>query len=99
VTVADTLAQETALIDAARAEAARSPALALQLLERHGTEFPDGQLAPEREFLAVEALSRLGRHGEATQRAAALKRRAPHSSYAARAERLLEGARRQAWQQ
>ncbi|MFL5305769.1 MAG: hypothetical protein ACJ8F1_11170 [Polyangia bacterium] len=87
------LLHETALIDAARETLAAEPARALALLEQHRREAPDGQLSPEREFLSVAALCRLGRIEEASQRAAALDRRRPVSAYAARARALVEAAR------
>ena len=87
------LLHETALIDAARETLAAEPARALALLEQHRREAPDGQLSPEREFLSVAALCRLGRIEEASQRAAELDRRRPVSAYAARARALVEAAR------
>jgi hypothetical protein len=86
---ADTLAREIALVDAARANLGSAPARALTALDAHRREFPRGQLAAEREFLAVEALRRLDRIAEARARAAELEARYPSSSYAARAARLL----------
>jgi hypothetical protein len=89
-TSADTLAREIALIDAGRANLATAPARALATLETHRREFPNGQLAAEREFLAVEALLAGRRSDEARRRAADLAARYPSSSYAARAARLLQ---------
>jgi hypothetical protein len=86
----DTLAREIALIDAGRANAATAPARALATLETHRREFPNGQLAAERDFLAVEALLAARRSDEARRRAADLAARYPSSSYAARAARLLD---------
>jgi hypothetical protein len=86
---ADTLAREIALIDAARSDLGAAPARALGALETHKREFPRGQLAAEREFLAVEALRRMNRTEEARRRAGELEVRYPSSSYAARAARLL----------
>ena len=88
----DTLVWETALVDAARRDLAAAPAQALASLETHRREFRHGQLAAEREFLAVEALRRLGRTGEARQRATELQAHYPNSSYAKRAARLLDAA-------
>jgi hypothetical protein len=87
---ADSLARETALIDAARRDLRAEPSRALAALELHRREFPGGQLAAERELLAVESLQRLGRTTEARRRATALAARFPSSRYAARAARLLE---------
>jgi hypothetical protein len=55
----DTLAAELALLEAAHA--ARDPAAALVELERHLDQFPDGELADERELLRVQTLCRLDR--------------------------------------
>jgi hypothetical protein len=87
---ADALAREIALVDAARGDLAGAPARALVALDAHRREFPRGQLAAEREFLAVEALRRMNRLAEARARAAELEARYPSSSYASRAARLLQ---------
>jgi hypothetical protein len=91
-TEGDGLNREIALIDAARADVEPAPARALDALDRHRRGFPRGQLAAEREFLAVEALCHLNRIGEAHRRAEALRIDYPSSSYAARAARLLPPA-------
>ena len=88
----DPLTRETELIAAARSEIAAAPSAALARLDDHRREFPGGQLAPEREFLAIDALRRLNRIGEARERALDLTRRFPSSSYGARATHLLEVA-------
>ena len=88
----DGLNREIALIDDARANVKPAPARALGALDRHRDEFPRGQLAAEREFLAIEALCHLNRIGEARRRAEALRIDYPSSSYAARAARLLPPA-------
>jgi len=87
----DGLAREVPLIDAGRADlAAGAPSRALESLEAHRREFPRGQLAAEREFLAVQALVQMNRTADAKQRAEELTTRFPSSSYAARATRLIE---------
>ena len=86
----DPLQRETELIMAARSEIAAGPGAALARLDDHRREFPDGQLAPERELLAVDALRRLNRIGEARDRALDLARRFPSSSYGSRATLLVE---------
>jgi len=88
----DPLTRETELITAARAAIASAPSAALASLDEHQRDFPDGQLAPEREFLAVDALRRLNRQGEARQRSLDLTRRFPSSSYGARALQILDVA-------
>ena len=89
----DPLTRETELIAAARSEIGAAPSAALASLDDHRREFPAGQLAPEREFLVVDALRRLNRIGEARERALDLSRRFPSSSYGVRATQLLERAR------
>ena len=91
----DSLAREVPLIDAGRAELATAPSRALALLETHRREFPHGQLAAEREFLAVQALLQMNHTAEAKKRADDLETHYPTSSYAARAVRLIEDAHAQ----
>ena len=86
----DSLAREIPLIDAGRSDLATAPSRALAALETHRREFPRGQLAAEREFLAVQALLQMNRIADADKRAAELAARYPSSSYAARAARLIE---------
>lgn len=86
----DTLAREVPLIDAGRSDLAAAPSRALASLEAHRREFPRGQLAAEREFLAVQALLQMNRMADAKKRAEELATHYPASSYAARAERLIE---------
>ncbi len=75
-----TLARERALLDAARADAARGePALVLEQTEQHARQFPQGRLSEEREALAVRALLALGRTDEARARAEAFRAAYPHS--------------------
>jgi hypothetical protein len=89
----DPLQRETELITAARSEIAAAPSAALARLDDHRREFPDGQLTPERELLAVDALRRLNRIGEARERARDLTNRFPSSSYGMRATLFLEVTR------
>ena len=86
------LAEELALLEAARAELDRRPGSALSLLARHEREFPRGTLAVEREFLTVSALVRLGRRREAETQAAALRARSPGSLYEQRLDAILGDA-------
>lgn len=63
------MAEERALLDVARAAQLRgNAALALEVVNRHETEFPDGLLAEEREAMAVQALVATGRMADARQR-------------------------------
>ena len=86
---ADPLLRETELIAAARSALATAPAAALARLDEHRRDFPDGQLAPERDLLAVDALCRSNQISEARQRAADLGERYPSTSYGARAMEFL----------
>ena len=66
---------------------------ALGVLEQTGREFPNGELAQEREALAIEALGVLGQAEEARRRAAAFLTRYPKSPHAALVRRALENRR------
>ena len=87
----DSLAREVPLIDEGRADLATAPSRALAVLETHRREFPHGQLAAEREFLAVQALLQMNHMVDAKKLAV----HSPSSSYAARAARLIEDAEAQ----
>jgi hypothetical protein len=91
----DSLAREVPLIDEGRADLATAPSRALAVLETHRREFPHGQLAAEREFLAVQALLQMNHMVAAKKRAEDLAVHYPSSSYAARAARLIEDAEAQ----
>jgi|SRR6185369_6458925 len=74
------LARERALLDLARAAAARGePALVLEQTERHRAQFPRAKLGEEREALAIRALLSLGRADQARARAAAFHLAYPNS--------------------
>ncbi|MBN9165556.1 MAG: hypothetical protein J0I07_31675 [Myxococcales bacterium] len=83
----DSLAEELALLDAARAE--RDPDLTLAALAKHEARFPTGRLAVEREYVAVQTLRKSGREPDARVRARALIERAPSSAYAAELQAWL----------
>jgi len=91
----DSLAREVPLIDEGRADLTTAPSRALAVLETHRREFPRGQLAAEREFLAVQALLQMNRMADAKKRAEDLALHYPTSSYAARAARLIEDSEAQ----
>lgn len=93
--VADTLAREAALIEAARRTVHAHPAEALKTLETHHREFPAGQLTAEREFLAVAALVQLGRQAEAETRGRRLVSQYPGTTYAERVPAVLGRGRSQ----
>jgi hypothetical protein len=89
---ADALTREAALLGRAQATLASDPAAALEQLGEHLREFPHGQFAADREFLAVDALLRLGRREEARRRADALATDHPRSVYVARVRRMIGSA-------
>ncbi len=83
------LARETQLLERARQLLGSSPGRALGELAQHQREFPNGALQLEREFLAVDALLRLGRRAEARKRADRLRASAPGSIYERRISQLF----------
>jgi hypothetical protein len=83
------IADEAQLLESARTALIHEPALALDIVQRHQARYPDGQLSAEREFIAVEALLRLGRRDDAKRRAAPRLQQDPDSLYAKRLRHLL----------
>jgi hypothetical protein len=86
----DSLAEEAALIERARAALASRPAESLARTEEHAARFPTGMLGMESELVAIDALTRLGRGAEAHARAEALLARARGGIYEARLRQLLD---------
>jgi hypothetical protein len=86
------IVEEAKLLETARSFLGDSPALALDLTVQHQRLYPAGQLSAEREFVAVEALLRLGRRQEAERRAAPRLEQSPDSLYARRLRQLLAPA-------
>jgi hypothetical protein len=80
---------EGALLLRARQSLTSDPAAALILTDEDARRFPAGPLAPEGEVLAVEALVRLHRLGEAKARLAAFRVRYPQSPHLARLDALV----------
>lgn len=85
----DSLAEEEALLEAARQAVASDPARALSLLQKHRRQFPNGQLSAERMYLSVDCWRRLGNLAAAKREADALAKHFPSSAYARRAPLLL----------
>ena len=85
----DPLLREAALLEQARAKLDSDPAAALAVLD--SPELRDGRLALERELVAVDALRRLHRFGEARSRGEALVARARGTIYEERARKLVDG--------
>ena len=75
--------ESRALLAVRRALRGGDPSTALRLLQQLRARFPQGVLAQEREALTIEALSRSGQQGLATQRATEFVARYPESPYAA----------------
>jgi len=87
---ADTLAQEVARIDAARAAlAAGRAAETLAILDDYERRFPKRGFAPEALFLRMEACTSLGRAAEARAIAQRLLDRYPNSLHESRARAVL----------
>ncbi len=79
---ADYLARATALVP-------NAPAEALALAEGHAERFPNSKMGQEREFLAISALSALGRKAEAHARAKLFLTLFPESKMRPQVESLL----------
>jgi hypothetical protein len=74
--------RERLLVEKARrAVAAREAPRAIELLDTHQAEFPDGKLREEREALMVQALSLVGNHLAAAARARAFRATYPTSIF------------------
>jgi hypothetical protein len=80
---------ETELLRDARSALGGSPAVALALTEKHRQEFARGSFAQEREVIAITALTRLGRSGDAQQRADRFRRDYPNSAYRRQIDQLV----------
>lgn len=93
VSSGESLAAERALLDVARSAFGRGESdEALAALTRHERLFPVGQLAEEREALAVRSLVLAGRASEARVRAARFRKRYPASVMLPAVEASLDGA-------
>lgn len=82
---------EVSLLARAQAALANSPQAALDLVTSHALRFGAGSLAQEREMIAISALLRLGRRGEADTRARAFRSAFPTSAYTRRIDVLMQG--------
>ena len=87
---ADTLAEENALLDPIRGKLDADPSGVLVAADAHRKKFPAGQLAADREYLAVRALKKLGRGDDAKKRGEAFLARYPNSPYAMYVRKLIE---------
>lgn len=82
--------EEAQLLLAARRKLARDPAGALARADEHARRFADGELAQERELVAVRALLALGRRAEAEARAERFAVRFPSSVHIQAIARALD---------
>ena len=87
-----TLSAESTLLEQARREVRRDPALSLSIAGEHAQRFPRGQLTSERTLIQVEALHRLGRYAEARSLGRGLLSGASADLYRERARKLLAGS-------
>ncbi len=86
--IADSLAEETELLERARQLLTANSAGALALAQDHARRFPRGKLAIERQLIEVDALQRLGKSDEARARILILKRKLEGSIYESRLKQL-----------
>jgi hypothetical protein len=83
-------ADEVALLEQARREAARQPSAALATLRRYERDHPRGQLRLECEAIRIEALANAGRRAEARRRAERFLRAHPRAPYVDRIRQIAE---------
>lgn len=82
---------EASLLQAAQSALKTDPHRALALVDEHRRLYPNGALSQEREVIAIEALSRLGRSKEAKEKAKDFKQRYPDSAHESKVGATLEG--------
>ncbi len=85
----DRLRQEVSQLAQVRRVVKSDPAAALALAEQGHREFRDGALYQEREALALQALSQLGRAAAVESRGTAFLAQFPQSSFAPEVRRML----------
>lgn len=81
--------EELAVLERAQRALRGQPRRALALSRQHARRFGQGQFAPEREMIAIEALLQLDRAADARRRAGEFRRRYPGSSHLPRLDRML----------
>ncbi|MFO0661560.1 MAG: hypothetical protein U0165_17265 [Polyangiaceae bacterium] len=90
---APSLADEARALERAEELLRKDPSAALEAADAHAKQQPSGELAQEREIVAIEALVRLGRRAEASARVDAFAAKFPSSTtHIARARRALSAA-------
>ncbi|MEZ4371577.1 MAG: hypothetical protein R3B07_12165 [Polyangiaceae bacterium] len=81
---------EASILERARRSLSKDPAAALAATQEHKRLYPSGVLAQEREVIAIEALKRLKREGEAKSRAETFEAEHPESAHQRKVESILE---------
>lgn len=87
--IVPTSESEFDIVQRAETALASDPPRALAITGEHLRAYPSGELVQEREVIAVEALTKLGRRDDASRRARALAERFPNTPYATRLEKAL----------
>jgi len=82
---------EASLLHSAQSALKTDPHRALALVEEHRRLYPHGALSQEREVIAIEALTRLGRTSEAQKKASDFKQRYPDSAHESKVGATVEG--------
>ncbi len=88
----NSIREEAAMLERARLALSESPLRALFLADEHAERFTSGQLAAERELIAVQALVSLGRQQQAEQRARRFSMVFTSSVYQRRLRQVLGAA-------
>lgn len=81
---------ELSLLEQAQRVLRSDPGRALGLANRDARIYPMGALAQEREVIAIEALAQLGRHSEASARAARFFQTFPGSAHGTRVRSIVD---------
>jgi hypothetical protein len=83
---------EAELLHRARGAMKADPEETLSLVRQHAQRYPDGVLAEERDFLAINALKRLSREKEACERAARFIAAHPRAAQVSELTKMCEKA-------
>jgi hypothetical protein len=86
-----TPANEATLLDQARLLLPTEPRRALALTQEHAKRFPRSVLAQEREVIAIQALSRLGKTDAAKKRGVDFERQYPGSAHQNKVDQTMRG--------
>ncbi len=86
---AEAVESEVRILQRAQDALRVAPSRSLSICEEHASRFPNGLLSQEREVMAIDALTRLGRTDEATTRARRFRSAHPSSSHLGRIEVLV----------